>query len=286
MVAAGLYERSSFAVPVPDVVLGAHLTPGPAGRIGTRRGLVATSADSLRVTVRGRSAHASMPHAATDPVLMAAHCIVKLQSLVSRETDPADAAVVTVACVRAGEAENIIPDDARFSVDVRAVRPETRDRTLRRLQEVVRCECRGAGAELEPLFVHTREFPATVNDVATTERVEAGFREYFGGGVGGGVGVGVGSVSGGTYDDDIPRFSASEDFSILATAVDRPYCFWMWAGTDPDVWDRASREGRMKEDVPINHSALFAPVIQPTLKVGIEGYAVAALSFLGRPTAG
>ncbi|KAK7917639.1 hypothetical protein PG985_011247 [Apiospora marii] len=292
MVDDGLYDPERHAVPVPDVVLGAHVTGAArTGVIGTRRGLMATSADSLRVTLYGRGGHASMPHAAVDPVIMAASTILKLQTIVARETDPADSAVVTVASVHAGDAENIIADEARLSVESRAVTQRTRDRTLRRIRDIVRAECLGAQATREPDFRTTRAFPLTVNDAATTARVEETFAAHFGEGKEEegksavmleekGEGENEGCCC--RYDRDIPRFAASEDFSILATAVGKPYCFFMYGGVEAAAWDRAESEGTLAESIPSNHSALFAPAVMPTLQVGLDGYAAAALTFLGK----
>ncbi|KAK7946123.1 hippurate hydrolase [Apiospora aurea] len=296
MVDDGLYSPARHAVPVPDVVLGAHVTGAArTGVVGTRRGLMATSADSLRVTLHGRGGHASMPHAAVDPVLMAASTILKLQTIVSRETDPADSAVVTVASVHAGDAENIIADEARLSVESRAVTQRTRDRTLRRIREIVRAECLGAQATREPTFETTRAFPLTINDEEVTARVEATFAAHFGEGKGQPTVVdkkGANEKEQGEekgmaheccrYDRDIPRFAASEDFSILATAVGKPYCFFMYGGVDGEAWDRAEARGTLAESIPSNHSALFAPAVMPTLRVGLDGYAAAALTFLGK----
>ncbi|KAK8023606.1 hypothetical protein PG993_011672 [Apiospora rasikravindrae] len=287
MVDDGLYDPQKHAVPIPDVVLGAHVTGAArTGVIGTRRGLMATSADSMRVTLYGRGGHASMPHAAVDPVLMAASAILKLQTIVSRETDPADSAVVTVASVHAGDAENIIADEARLSVESRAVNQRTRDRTLKRIRDIVRAECLGAQATREPTFQTTRAFPLTINDDEVTARVEETFAAHFGEGKPT-MNDKKGEDEEGAhecrrYDRDIPRFAASEDFSILATAVGKPYCFFMYGGVEAEAWDRAESQGTLAESIPSNHSALFAPAIMPTLQVGLDGYAAAALTFLGK----
>lgn len=285
MVDDGLYDAGKHGVPVPDVVLGAHVTgTARTGVVGTRRGLMATSCDSMRVTLYGRGGHASMPHAAVDPVVMAASTILKLQTIVARETDPADSAVVTVASVHAGDAENIIADEARLSVESRAVTQRTRDRTLGRIREIVRAECLGARATREPTFQTTRAFPLTINDEETTARVEETFAAHFGERKGKDTARGQESADPCCcrYDRDIPRFAASEDFSILATAVGKPYCFFMYGGVDGEAWDKAESQGTLAESIPSNHSALFAPAIMPTLQVGIDGYAAAALSFLGK----
>lgn len=88
MIDDGLYDPKRHNVPVPDIVLGAHVMPHRAGVIGTRRGLLMSAADSMRVTLHGRGGHASMPHRLVDPVVMAASTVMKLQTIVSREVDP------------------------------------------------------------------------------------------------------------------------------------------------------------------------------------------------------
>ncbi|CAJ2513926.1 Uu.00g020450.m01.CDS01 [Anthostomella pinea] len=279
MVADGLYDPRRHKVPVPDVVLGAHVVPARTGTVGSRRGLIATSADSMRITLHGRGAHASMPHVGIDPVVMGASAVLRLQTVVAREVDPyADSAVVTVASFHAGDAENVIPDSARLSVDVRAVSQGTRERVLRRVREVVRCECAASNAPREPEFETTREFPTTINDDAVTAQLEKCFAAHFGGDNNHNNNDGYKI----TYNAEVPRVGMSEDFGVLGSAVGRPYCFWLYGGTDGAVWDHAEREGRVGEDVPINHSAYFAPAIMPTLRVGLDAYAVAALTFLGR----
>ncbi|KXJ94875.1 hypothetical protein Micbo1qcDRAFT_46946 [Microdochium bolleyi] len=270
MVDDGLYSPDRHAVPIPDVVLGAHVVGRRAGSVGTRRGLIATSADSLRLTLHGRGSHASMPHRSVDPVVMAAATIMRLQTIVAREIDPADetsSAVVTVASVRAGDAENVIADRAELSLDIRATDPRTRERVLARVRQIVAAESLASLATRDPEWTTTRSFPLTINDVDLTRRLEGTFAAHFGEGKD-------------KYDKDVPKFAASEDFSILASAVGRPYSFFMYGGTDPELWDKAEAEGTLDVDVPGNHSAFFAPVIRPTLKAGLDGYAAAALTFL------
>lgn len=267
MVDDGLYTK--HGVPIPDIVLGAHVMPLRAGSIGTRIGLVATSADSLEVTIHGRGSHASMPHTAVDPVVIAASTIMKLQTLVSRETDPADSSVITVATVHAGDAENVIANTAVLGIDTRSTTAKTREYIMKRIETVVRSECSCAGAPRSPDFKTTREFPLTVNDDAATTQIIETFSKHFG-------------EEKGQFDRDLPRLGGSEDFSILATAVDKPYCFFMYGGVDWAIWDKAAKEGTISQVVPANHSALFAPVIMPTLQSGLDGYALGALTFLGR----
>jgi metal-dependent amidase/aminoacylase/carboxypeptidase family protein len=84
------------------------------------------------------------------------------------------------------------------------------------------------------------------------------------------------------YVADVSQLAGSEDFSILASSVGKPYSFFVYGGTEPGKWDKAEAEGRLSEDLPVNHSGLFAPVVQPTLRVGLDGYVVAALTWLAK----
>ncbi|PNS21979.1 hypothetical protein CAC42_577 [Sphaceloma murrayae] len=260
MLASDLYER----VPVPDVVLGGHVMPMRAGRIGTTRGIVASSADSMDVTVHGRGGHASQPQQLIDPVVLASSIVVRLQTLVSRETDPADHAVVTVASVQAGDAENVVADEALLRVDIRAMRKEVRESLIAGVERVVRGECEISGCEKAPEFKVTRTFPLLENDGEATAKLEEEFREHFGQ----------------DYNGDAARLGGSEDFGELATAINKPSIFWTYGGVPHDMWDAAEKANRIKQDIPINHSAKFAPVIMPTLQTAIDAYAVAALTWL------
>jgi amidohydrolase len=270
MIADGLYDEKKYACPIPDVVLGHHVMPGPAGTVGTRVGSFASAADSFRVTIYGRGGHASQPHRTIDPVLMAAHVVVRLQSIVSREVDPREAAVVTVGSVVAGMTENIIPSEATIKINVRTVTPETRTRVLSAIKRIVKAECEASGATKEPLWVSTSSFPFTINDKDTTETIAGAFTKHFGD----------------KHDAESAPLGGSEDFSILATEAPNksggkgvPYCYWSFGGTDPDKYEEARKKERL-DDVPINHSAYFAPVIQPTMNTGVDAMLVAALSFL------
>ncbi|KAF2724749.1 metal-dependent amidase/aminoacylase/carboxypeptidase [Polychaeton citri CBS 116435] len=267
MVDDGLYDPQRHGVPVPDIVLGAHVMPLRAGTVGTRRGLAASSADSLRVTLYGRGAHASQPHTAVDPVTMAASTIMKLQTIVSREVAPGAGAVVTVAAVSAGDAENVIADDARLSIDTRALDQKTRDQVMASIRRIVRAESLAGNAVADPTFQITRDFPLTINDADVTARLEDTFAKHFGEGEH-------------DYTRDVPRLGGSEDFPILGTAVNRPVSFWQYGGTDPALWDKAEKDGVLESTIPINHSAKFAPVIMPTLQCALDAYALAALSWL------
>lgn len=198
MVDDGLYDK----VPVPDVVLGGHVMPYRAGTIGTKRGLMASAADSMKVTLYGRGGHASQPHRLIDPVVMAASTVVRLQTIVSREVDPADTAVVTCGSIVAGDAENVVADNATLKLNVRTITPDTRKRVLGSVERIVKAESWASGAPEEPKFERTSGFPFTFNDDEVTAKLEESFGEHF-------------DVGKEGYTNDAPRLSGSEDFSIL-----------------------------------------------------------------------
>ncbi|OCL13743.1 metal-dependent amidase/aminoacylase/carboxypeptidase [Glonium stellatum] len=265
MVNDGLYKK----VPVPDVVIGAHVVSYRAGTIGTRRGLMACAADSFNLTIRGRSGHASQPHRCIDPIVFAASTIMRLQTIPSREIDQSDLAVITVGSIHAGDAENIIPEKADLKINVRTIDPQTRSRVLSSIKRIVNAEAVASNAPSDPELTATTTYPFTFNDDDVTAALEGTFQTHFKPGNHG-------------YDLNCPRLSMSEDFSVLATAVDKPAAFFIYGGVDKEVWDQAEKDGRLLEDIPVNHSAFFAPVIQPTLQVAVDGYAAAALTWLAK----
>lgn len=108
MIDDGLFER----IPRPDVILGQHVMPTPAGMLGARPGVMTSAGDSLEVRLRGRGGHGSMPQASVDPVVMAAATVMRLQGIVAREVAPNEPAVVTVGALQAGSKANVIPDEA------------------------------------------------------------------------------------------------------------------------------------------------------------------------------
>ncbi|KAK5164232.1 uncharacterized protein LTR77_009926 [Saxophila tyrrhenica] len=267
MVDDGMYSPERHNIPIPDLCLGGHVMPFRAGTIGTRRGLVATSADSMRITLHGRGGHASMPDRLIDPIVMAASTVMKLQTIVSREVDPWDTAVVTVASIQAGDAENVVVDDGRLAVDVRTTSPETRRKVQASIERIVKAESAASNAVAEPTFQTTRSFPLTINDETITARLESAFSSHFPSGAQG-------------YTPSIPKLGGSEDFSILGSAVGAPTSFFMYGGTPREVWDKCEAEGTLNEAVPINHSGLFWPEVQPTLGTACDAYAVGALEWL------
>ena len=272
MVSDGLYETSRFngeSVPVPDFILGQHVMAMRAGSVGLRSGTIMAGADSLRITLFGSEGggHGSQPHRVVDPAVLAAHVVVRLQSVVAREVDYNDVAVLTVGSVRIGRTENIIAGEAVIGVDFRSTREGVRGKLREAIERVVKGECVASGCTKEPLIEQTRFLPTTVNDGAMTGRLGRAFREFFGEE---------------RFDGEIPVTTIAEDFSILADVDGKrvPCVFWHWGGVEEELWDTKVKEGRVN-DIPINHSSGFKPVIQPTLRTGIDTLVVGALEFFG-----
>jgi amidohydrolase len=266
MIDDGLLDRAGR----PDVVLGQHVAPFPAGLLGVRPGPAFAASDSLRVTLYGRGAHGSRPDAGIDPVVMAAATVMRLQGVVSREIAGDDTAVVTVGALRAGTKENIIPDDAELLLSVRTVDPAVRGRVLDAIGRIVRAEAAASGATRDPVVETIQSFPAVVNDEAAAGRISAAFTRRFG--------------PDRVFDPG--PVTGSEDVGILATAAGAPCVYWLLGGADPRHFAGASTQAEIvaaTRDVPSNHSPLYAPVLQPTLATGIAALTTAVLTWL-RPS--
>ena len=258
----GLFDRFG----TPTVVLGQHVAPIPAGFFGLRSGPAFAASDALRVVLYGRGAHGSRPETSVDPVLMAAATVLRLQGIVSRELAATDTAVVTVGALHAGTKENIIPDEAELLVSVRTFDSGVRSRTLDAIERIVRGEAAASGAPREPEISLLTSFPAVINDTAACDRVREAFDSFFGPGLV----LDPGPVTG------------SEDVGLLA-GPGVPCVYWLLGGADPALFAGMASVAEAAEIVrglPSNHSPLFAPVIEPTLRTGIAALACAARTWL------
>ena len=260
MVADGL---ATLTGPV-DVALGQHVAPLPAGRLATIPGPALAGALSMRVTVYGRGSHASMPHTAVDPVVLASAIVMRLQTVVSREVEASQPAVLTVGCLQAGTKANIIADHAELLLNMRYYSTAVRETMVAAVKRIVTAECAASGSPRDPEFDIYEEAPLTDNDTAVTSRVTEAFTTALG--------------------DDVmitpPVVTGSEDFPDLADGVNAPYSFWLLGGIDEQTYGRAEAAGTIATDIPVNHSPRFAPVIQPTLHNGTAALVTAALAWL------
>ncbi len=260
MIEDDLYERFGM----PDVALGQHLAPAPAGWVLHRSGPFMAATDSVRIVLHGRGGHGSSPQTTIDPVVMAASTVMKLQTLVSRTVAPTDIAVVTVGSLHAGTKENIIPASAELRLTVRTFEPSVRDRVIDGISRIAEGEAASYGATIAPEIDAGFSLPTTKNDPAATEKVAAAFLKHFGPDR---------SMEG-------PLATGSEDFGFFGIHGGFPSVFWFVGGTDAELWGNAFAAGRLEEDVPFNHSPHFAPVQDPTIQAGIEAMVTAALCWL------
>ncbi len=247
----------------PDVVLGQHVMVGRAGDVTGSSGPITSAADSLQIRLFGRGAHGSMPQASIDPVVMAAATVLRLQTIVSREVAAAEAAVLTVGVLHAGTKENVIPDEAVIKLNVRTFDAGVRDRVLSAIQRIANAEAEASGAPRKPEITTLDRYPLNVNDEAASRRIAEAFRAYF-------------SESRVHHTGPAP---ASEDFGCFGTEWHSPSVFWFVGGNDPEAYERARKAGKLNE-LPVNHSPHFAPVLHPTLRTGVEAMVVAALAWL------
>ena len=269
MIDDGLFDRFG----VPGVVLGQHVSPIPAGLLGLHAGPAFAAVDALRVVLHGRGAHGSRPETSVDPVVMAAATVLRLQSIVSREVPPADSAVVTVGALQAGTTDNTIPDRAELLLSVRTFDDNVRARTLAAIERIVRAEAAASAAPADPEISTTAAFPAVVNDPQACARLTEAFN----------TGVGPGLVL------DPGPAHASEDVGLLATAAGAPCGYWLLGGADPAHFANVTSlaDARAVVDgLPSNHSPLFAPVIEPTLRTGVTALACAARAWLAPGSGG
>lgn len=252
----------------PSVVLGQHVAPLPAGAIGLRGGATFAASDGVRIVLHGKGGHGSRPEATVDPVVMAAATIMRLQTIVSRELAGTETAVVTVGKVAAGNASNVIPDDAELLLNIRSYDVGVRDRILAGIDRIAKGEAAAAGAPREPDVEHFASFPAVVNDDDAVETTRAAL-----------AGVSTAIVDPGLV-------TGSEDVGMLATAAGVPCVFWLLGGADPALFDGLTSLEAIVDrvrTVPSNHSPLYAPAIEPTLTIGRDALVAAARTWLGSP---
>ncbi|KAJ5852346.1 uncharacterized protein N7529_011731 [Penicillium soppii] len=260
MIDDGLFDK----IPKPDLVLAQHVMRMRAGQVSVRSGRLLTAADSFEVRIIGHGGHASAPNACIDAVVIGAAVVSRLQTIVSREVNPLDLAIVSCGSINAGFNANIIPDECIIRINVRTYNPKTRKQVINSIKRIVKAECLASGAPEEPTIVPLSSTPATINDEETATALEKVFGSYFRNNL-----------------TEMEPTTASEDFSLLAAAANVPYAMWTFGGIDEKKWDDALQSDSINE-LSGNHSPYFAPVLQPTLRTGVDAMSLSALHFLQR----
>jgi len=251
--------------PKPDFVLGLHDTNMiPAGRVGLVSGPASAASNAVDITFYGKSGHGAAPHRAIDPIVMAARTVTALQTLVSRENNPFDPAVVTVGTFRGGTKRNIIPDDAKLELTVRSYKPEVQKRLLAGIERIAKAQALSAGAPREPSVVVLSDEASevVVNDPSLVQRLSAPLKRGLGDAVG-----------------PLEPTSASEDFGVYGRVAGAPSVQLRIGASDPAEFAKAKEAGTLP---PGPHNAAFAPVREPTIRAGVSALTLSVLELLGR----
>lgn len=260
MIKDGLFTR----FPKPNFAIAIHDSSSfPAGAVSLVPGYTAANADSVDITVFGKGGHGAAPEKTVDPIVLAARIILSLQTIVSRETNPLDPAVVTVGSIHGGTKNNIIPDDVKLQLTIRSYKDEVRAHTIAAIERICKAEAMAAGATRDP-EVHVKEsVHATYNDPALSERLTAAL---------------VRSLGKEHVMQGEPIMGA-EDFSEFGRAGIPSVIFWVGA-SEPAKWEDAKKSG---VPLPGQHSSLFAPSLPDSLRTAIRTETAAALELLGQP---
>jgi amidohydrolase len=269
MLADGLYRR----FPAPDVVLAQHAVPLPAGLVAHAAGPLLAGSATVEVVLHGRGGHGGAPQLTVDPVVTAAAVVLRLQTIVSRETGPGEPLVVTVGSLHAGTGGNVIPDRATLEVTVRAFSAAGLDRALAAVRRIAGAESAAAGAPREPEIRELSRSGTTVNEPALTAELRAAHAAA----------LGEHRVTGwrpSTATEDFPLYGEAGRDLHGRTGVRTGY--WMLGSVGPAQWAAAGADAAERlAALPGNHSPRFRPHVRLTLETGITALATAARARLG-----
>jgi hippurate hydrolase len=260
MLADGLFTR----FPKPDFALALHVDARlPVGTVAYSEGLTMANVDTVDILVRGKGGHGAAPHTTVDPVVLAARVVLDLQTIVSREINPTDPAVVTVGSIQGGTKHNIIPNEVKLQLTVRSTSDAVRDHVLKAIDRIARAAAAGARAPDPVVTVNLDEFtPSVANDIPLTKRV-------------------VGVLKGVLGDDKVtarPPIMGGEDFGRLGRAG-VPICLYFVGTIDPDRYAAAQRPGAA--GLPSTHADSYAPVPEGSIRVGVRTMTAAVLDLMG-----
>jgi hippurate hydrolase len=262
MLKDGLFTR----FPKPDVCLALHdKSDLPAGMVGYNPGHMLASVDSVDITVRGVGGHGAWPQTTKDPVVLASQIVLALQTIVSREIEPGQAAVVTVGSIHGGTAHNIVPDEVKLQMTVRSYTEEVRRKTLDAIQRIARSQALSGGVpedRLPVIRVAEDSTPSTYNDPVVSERVANAFRQW----------LGSGRVK------LTKPVMGGEDFSEYGRTAEKiPICLFWVGGVKQEIYDDAMRAGKT---LPSLHSPFWAPDAEKAIETGVTAMTAAVLECL------
>ena len=263
MLRDGLFTR----FPKPNYCLALHCAADlPTGTVGVTEGYALANVNSVDIVIRGVSGHGAWPHKTKDPVVLAAQTVLALQTIVSRETDPTQPAVVTVGSIHGGTKHNIIPDEVRLQLTLRSYSDEVRQHSIEAIKRITRglAEAAGIPQDRYPIVtVDEESASATYNTPELTQRLMGVFKTWFG-------------------EDRTAAtkpIMGAEDFGLFGRTEDKiPICMF-WLGTvDPEQFKENQRTAK---PLPALHSSQFLPVPEPTFKTGVTAMTAAVLDLLG-----
>jgi len=263
--AAAMLRDNLYAnFPKPDFAIALHDKPElETGKVGYTPGYAMASATSIDITIKGIGGHGSAPEVTKDPIVVAAQVVMALQTIVSRENSPLDPAVVTVGSIHGGTRYNIIPDEVNLQLTVRTYKAEVRKHILASIERIVNGVAATAGipADRAPTVKVSEGTGSTYNDPQLVDRLVVAFKQALG-------------------EDNVvkvPPIMASEDFGNFSLDQKIPTTIF-WLGASDPAKVKASRESGVA--LPGLHSALFAPVPEPTLRTGVKAMTSAVLELM------
>jgi len=252
--------------PTPDFAIALHDSADlEAGKVGYTPGYAMAGGNSIDIKVRGVGGHGARPELTKDPIVVAAQIVMALQTIVSRENSPFDPAVVTVGSIHGGTKYNIIPDEVNLQLTVRTYKPEVRERVLAAIERITKGIAIAAGIpdDRAPI-VKINELEVTVatyNNPQLTERLAGIFTKALG-------------------EENVIKVTplmASEDFGYLSLDHKIPAAIFWLGAADPEKVKQSKATGVA---LPSLHSALFAPVPEPTLRTGVKAMTSAVLDLM------
>ncbi|HEY8187317.1 MAG TPA: amidohydrolase [Pyrinomonadaceae bacterium] len=258
----GLYER----FPRPDYVVALHDSADlEAGKVGYTPGYAMASSTSVDIKIRGLGGHGARPETTRDPIVVAAQVILALQTIISREDSPLDPVVITVGSIHGGTKHNIIPDEVDLQLTVRAYKEEVRKRVLASIERITKNIALAAGIpdDRAPIvkISDTQGTTATYNEPQLTERLATVFAK----------------VLGQENVVKLPPVMMSEDFGYLSQDQKIPATLFTLGAVDPAKVRQSKETGT---SLPSLHSALFAPLPEPTLRTGVKAMTSVVLELM------
>jgi len=260
MLADHLYERFGQ----PDFVLSEHDSNDyVAGTIAVKGGPLLASATSINVTVRGIGGHGSRPQAGKDPIVLAAEFVLVAQTIVSRQIDAQDPAVLTVGTIHGGTKNNIIPDEVTMGLTLRTYSMDVRDQIVAAIKRELNGLAAGYGipADRMPTVTITESTPPTLNDDVLAERIRSAAAKALG-------------------KDRVVQakaIMASEDVALFTLEGKIPGTMYWLGAADAEKLEQSRKTG---VPLPSLHSALFVPVYAPAIKTGVAAMTGMALDLL------